>query len=860
MTSPTCPLCASPVPDEATPCPHCLLARASTADADATTPIPAGFVPNEPARFEPGDQVGAYEIHRLLGRGGSGEVYEATQTASGRRVALKTLYRRLRRPADRERFLAEARAAVAVPHPNRVYVLDVAEAAGIPLIAMELVQGSPLSEHVRHRGPLEPEAAVALILQVVAGLEAAHDAGLLHRDIKPSNCFLSDDGIVKVGDFGLSGGTPDDTGATSASHYIACTPAFAAPEQVSTGFTDLRTDIYGVGATLYFLLTGRPPFDADDLPTLLAEVQCTAITWPKESAVPKALRGVVERCLAKAPEARFADYADLRAALVHWEPGRTRPATLSHRLFAASLDAVVLTWLMAPVAGLAVAFHLVHGTTDLLLLSTIVFAVGGAAQQRISRTTVGMRAQHLYLHHEEESTPRWSALAIRVLVLLAPALAARVTHTLWATAPGADAASASAFTLTAVALLAPALFGQADARLLIDRLTSTRVRALTPDRQTHHVAPEPAQLPSHDARHFGPFIALQQLHDEAGESVWSAWDPQLRRIVWIHERPIGAAPLPDAVTHANRPTCLRWLQSHRGGESAWDVWVAQSGRPLTRHAGQPWPDVARWLRDIAEELHARDWKGSSASLDPRRIWITQDGRGVLLDIPRPALTSETGTQPVATPTSEPSLADTASAAPQPLLATLARAALAPRQSPLPLRASECLNTLERSGYPSIDVAARAISDLRHVPDSVPQRARGGTLLLSAATFLFVGSLVPAFVGDADRLSEPELLTQRIVAGLVFAGALMSAAFSDGGVWLSRAGMAVVDSEGRPAGALLRTWRAAIAWSWLLVPLLKPEVGHPRQAVAIVALALVHAVTDPSNGLADRLAGTRLVPR
>ena len=178
-------------------------------------------------------EFGAYHIMRLLGKGGMGAVYEAEDTASGRRVALKALGHSLDSPETRKRFLREGRLAASINHPNTVYVYGTEEIEGAPVITMELVPGGTLQERVKADGPMPVAAAVDAILQIIAGLEAAHAVGILHRDIKPSNCFIDPSGTVKVGDFGLSISTlaRGDSIVTLAGAVLG-TPEFSSPEQL----------------------------------------------------------------------------------------------------------------------------------------------------------------------------------------------------------------------------------------------------------------------------------------------------------------------------------------------------------------------------------------------------------------------------------------------------------------------------------------------------------------------------------------------------------------------------------------------------------------------------------------------------
>src|SRR5262245_13103788 len=218
-------------------------------------------------------QFGHYRIVRLLGKGGMGEVYEAEDLEIERRLALKVLSHSMTQPVDQARFLREGRLAASISHPHCVYVYGTEEIQGTPVITMELVPGGTLKDRVKARGPLGVAEAVDTILQVISGLEAAAAAGILHRDVKPSNCFIETDGEVKVGDFGLSISTlaRDETHLTALGTIVG-TPAFASPEQLRGDELDMRSDIYSVGATLYYLLCGRAPFEESNVIKLITTI------------------------------------------------------------------------------------------------------------------------------------------------------------------------------------------------------------------------------------------------------------------------------------------------------------------------------------------------------------------------------------------------------------------------------------------------------------------------------------------------------------------------------------------------------------------------------------------------------------
>ena len=275
---------------------------------ESFTPSPKSDrgIENE-VRLRVGQRFGHYEIGRLLGRGGMSEVWEAEDLDTGRHVALKALGWRLHSAADHARFLREGRLAARVNHPNIVYVFGTEEIDGVPVIAMELASGGTLKDLVTADGPMRPARAVDVMLQVIAGLEAAAAAGVLHRDIKPSNCFVDAEGRIQVGDFGIAAATTVQPEATlTRTGGVLCTPTFASPEQLRGAPLDVRSDIYAVGATLYYLLTGRPPFDDANVVRLIERVLHERPTGVRavRRDVPRPLDSIIQQCLAKNPAER----------------------------------------------------------------------------------------------------------------------------------------------------------------------------------------------------------------------------------------------------------------------------------------------------------------------------------------------------------------------------------------------------------------------------------------------------------------------------------------------------------------------------------------------------------------------------
>jgi serine/threonine protein kinase len=356
--------------------------RLIAADEDATGPeleIDQRKTPPPPESQETGTlqlaqdhrpgEFGHYRLVRLLGKGGMGEVYEAEDLESGRRVALKILSQAMTKPVDKARFLREGRLAASISHPHCVYVYSTEEIQGTPVIAMERVPGGTLKDRVKAKGPLGVTESVDAILQVISGLEAAAAAGILHRDVKPSNCFIESEGQIKVGDFGLSISTlaRDETHLTAGGTLLG-TPAFASPEQLRGDELDVRSDIYSVGATLYYLLCGRAPFEESNVVKLLTTIVEQKPPSPQElrPQVPKGLAAIVMRCLAKNRDGRFEAYASLTRELQAFGSTATTPATMGHRFLAGVIDFLILSVVTIPFNILLVSL-LVSRTLDSFL-------------------------------------------------------------------------------------------------------------------------------------------------------------------------------------------------------------------------------------------------------------------------------------------------------------------------------------------------------------------------------------------------------------------------------------------------------------------------------------------------------------
>ena len=232
--------------------------------------------------------IGHYRVLSKLGAGGMGEVYRATDTTLGRDVAIKVLPTAVAQDPERlGRFRREAQVLASLNHPSIAAIYGLEESAGVPFLALELVEGEDLAERLK-RGPVPSDEAIGIARQIAEALEAAHAKGIVHRDLKPANVKITPDGKVKVLDFGLARAYSGDAAGPGSSGEVSQSPTFAhtetaagmilgtaaymSPEQARGRPVDKRTDIWAFGVVLWEMLTGRRLFDGETVSDVLASV------------------------------------------------------------------------------------------------------------------------------------------------------------------------------------------------------------------------------------------------------------------------------------------------------------------------------------------------------------------------------------------------------------------------------------------------------------------------------------------------------------------------------------------------------------------------------------------------------------
>jgi len=261
-------------------------------------------------------QVGRYELLERIGTGGMGIVYRGRDTVIGRPVAVKMLVSDVDTSTEaRERFFREARAAGQLTHRNVITIYDFGEESGRAYIVMELLTGESLAGLLTRQDRLSLEHQIEIMTRVCEGLAFAHSRGIVHRDVKPANLFVTNDGQIKILDFGVA---RIASSKLTRSGLIVGTPDYMSPEQVMGGAVDARSDVFAAGAVFYELLSGRRPFAAKRVPQVLHNVVREApVALPEEDA-PAELGAIVMKAIEKDPDRRYQHMVEMLASLTRF--------------------------------------------------------------------------------------------------------------------------------------------------------------------------------------------------------------------------------------------------------------------------------------------------------------------------------------------------------------------------------------------------------------------------------------------------------------------------------------------------------------------------------------------------------------
>ncbi len=881
-----CKRCGAAIPETSTEklCPACLMSGAlePAKDGAETVSVAAG---ESISLFGPSDfpcEFGGYRLVRLLGRGGMGTVYEAEQLATGRRVALKMLGQQLDSPEMRQRFLREGRLAAGVNHPNSLYIFGSEEIVGLPVITMEIAGAGTLKDQLKKRGPLAVTEAVDAVLDVISGLESAFAGGVLHRDIKPSNCFVSPDGSVKVGDFGLSVSTlaRNDTFVT-AHGKIMGTPAYASPEQLRGDTLDLRSDIYSVGATLFTLLTDRAPFEGDNAVQVVANAvnkKPKPLTEFRQD-VPPGLERVVARCLAKEPNGRYASYTTLRNALLPFSSKEPEPASIKVRVSAgwtdyliAFLPPYVILMLFIGAEELIVQ-PLVERTLYSARYYIALFIFGFlyfSIVEGIWGAGIGKQLKGLRVVRKNGRPPGIGRALIRILIPIGcvegvrmPLMMALIFNADWTgfqTTMYVVAAIVCGWIPVLLVLRARRENGFAT---VWDLASGTRVVIKQKGTVRPSIEPEAKlEIPAEGADSLGPYQVIKEM--VPGKWVVGT-DPVLRRQVWLLRRDSLEPSL--ARRNLARSGRLRWLQKIETAETIWDAFEAAEGVPFSSliECGKcvPWSHLRFWLADLASELwDATGDKTLPAELSLDHIWVTTQGHAVLLDEPWPGV--QTGAERI-------EVGDLAGQ--QRFLNTIAACA---ESTSLPLHARGVLQNLADGKFEKLSFLTGILRGLLDKPAEISKGIRAGSIfMLPLYVWITVfigfykggGSILETMWGSVEWLA---MISSMVVLGSIALIQLLELLLFRTTASHATFRLAVINSKGQRADRVRLLWRWAIVWLPLFVPMLFVAMLNKRTeliaficAFALLVLwvgAAVYAVIVPNRGLHDRLAGTWVVRR
>jgi uncharacterized RDD family membrane protein YckC len=888
-------------------CQHCgePLSGTKTDLAEAATIVGPSADESSAALPDVTQQLGEYRLVRELGRGGMGVVYEAEHADTGRRLALKVLSPNLpRNSVTVERFLREGRLAAAVSHPCSTFVYGAGETGGQLHIAMELVPGRTLARVVQEDGPLPVNKAADYILDVIDGLIAAHDVGVIHRDVKPSNCFLGEDGRVKVGDFGLSKSLVTDASLTRTGEFMG-TPQYAAPEQVRGGEVDARTDIYSVGATLFYLLSGRGPF-VGDVASVIAQIASDAppSLHGVRAEVPRELDRLVARSLAKDPGGRFDDLAQFRQALLPFATAGVSIADVGRRLAAYFLDTMLCAMATGFVGTVYVVVCMLTGRLN--LANMMAFAQFGASATTLALMTayfavcegrwgcaLGKRLLGLRVVNLSGETPGVGRALLRALLIPGLTYLPALLEPLWfspQTSPYEMSTSNHLQLLDGLLgwLLTLGVVSTMRARNgyrgLHDLASGTRVvrPQHAPNRTLRLMRPVIAPVVGDDgAAACGPYTITGTLGRSGDATIRLASDDALQRTAWVrvgHESEVVSAAGRINLTRRARPM---WLQSGRAGELCWEAYEAIHGSPLEIVAAQspggaiPWEQGRLVLLELADELAAAAVEGTvPAVLTLAQVWVDRGGHLKLLDAP-------------VVPVDDASAIVTdglrGSAVEQAVELLRAAVPLCTGGRALPVHAVEFIQELNEKPLDAATLtwARERLREVSRRHGTLRWDDRLGVLAASVGTEQSAYMLYAMIVSGACMGLPGIALPVRALVSILLCLALPAVVgfWLRGGPVFRLTGIAVRRGN-NPASRARCGWRSFVAWSpnmlaWASLGILMPLWTDPeaRDSVVVMVLStvwslplLIHfggamfSLVSPTRGLQDLLAGTSLAPR
>lgn len=588
-----------------------------------------------------------------------GRVFRA-EDSSGRAVALKLLSPDLARSSEAmARFKQEGLIASQINHPHCVFVHRVDEDSGTPFIAMELMTGKTLKDIVQERGPLPYTDAVRLILQCIEGLIEAHSLGMIHRDIKPANCYLDEDGNVKIGDFGLARSLVSDSELTQTGAFLG-TPLFASPEQLLGQSIDVRSDIYSLTATLYFLLAGKAPFESPHAAQVIARI---ASSDPPSFAsveidVPSDLEWIVMKGLARDASKRYDSFVQMRDDLKCIVAPKPKATSLTRRSLAWIADYFVVTTIISLVLFMCFkANELRDKSLTVNALGALLLFLYYFISEAVFATSLGKAAMRIKIYNVASQcrlSIRQALVRSASYVLITSSLLLLFKWFIPDMSSAFEGSLVVAIVITNTGFLLSTWWISGKRQLLHDWLSVTECRTDYGGRSQivstltlpawslplENSSPPKADTP----QTLGRFRIDGRIRSDAAEGVdWlTGNDPQLDRCVWIACIADKSIEYEEQLQRLPKSRRLRYIDEGLEPQYRWFAYVAPEGVPLCECLANniqfPWPITRSLLGAFATESN-RDasTEPMAIALDrpspwsPKRWWIDSVGRLSLVD-------------------------------------------------------------------------------------------------------------------------------------------------------------------------------------------------------------------------------------
>ena len=623
-----------------------------TMPPDLTGPVQKGHV----EKFDL-ETVGPYRLVRKLGQGGMGTVFEAQHIDTGRSVALKLLSPEVRGTDEMvKRFQRESQIAASINHPRSTFVYESGDHDGQLYITMELMGGGTLKDVIANEGPLPLNRAVDFVLDIIDGLLVAHNAGIVHRDLKPSNSFVDHDGRIKVGDFGLAKSFLGDSSLTQTGTFMG-TPQYAAPEQIRNADVDERTDIYALGGTLFYLLSGRAPFVGNPAQVISS---IASDTPPKINSVikgvPKQVEKLIAQTLEKDPNRRPFNLNVVRDSLLPFstrgalaaDPGRRMGAFFADSFFVLAVGITLISFASPLIIFIFGALGIeinpqVAGAAIYVPWGVFYFSF---SEWRFGRTIgkwfFGMRV----VNDRSQSPDFWQSFVRGFFIpgfMLIVSQGIAIYYLSEMTTDFLQFWFKSQLTErllvwgSLLAMLSTARKSNGY-RGVHDLLTGTRVVRLAGDldsRLLDHFAVAVPQRQT-DGQSIGEYEQIGSYgKQENGQEVILGRDNKLDRVVWLF-RGFNDDGIDAARRQLTRPTRLRIINQATDG-SNWYATESAPGVPLIEVLRQfpcSWKSTCALFRDVAYELAlAEENDAIPSGLTIDHVWLEHSGGIRLLDHP-----------------------------------------------------------------------------------------------------------------------------------------------------------------------------------------------------------------------------------